>query len=123
MQEWSNCVPDLLSHWTIMLGLPFPRPTPQGRWAQTLRRVPEAEFERCTRQPSGHRITFLFIQFITLKFNQVRSTFLIAEGGEERVFFLEPKRLGAAIIGWPAVGFQPPEGFARRALPAALRFS
>ena len=23
------------------------------------------------------------------------------------MFFLEPKRLGAAIDGWPAVGFQP----------------
>ena len=46
---------DVQPHWTTLFGVPFPRPTPQGRWAQTLRNVPEAEFESCTRQPSGHR--------------------------------------------------------------------
>ncbi len=32
----------------------------------------------------------------------------IAEGGEERPFFLEPKRQGAAINGWLAVGLPAP---------------
>ena len=42
-------------HWTTLFGVPFPHPTPQGRRDQTLRKVPEAEFESCTRQPSGQR--------------------------------------------------------------------
>ena len=43
---------DVQPHRTTLFEAPFLRPTPQGRWAQTLKKVPEAEFESCTRQRS-----------------------------------------------------------------------
>jgi hypothetical protein len=48
-----------------------------------------------------------------------RSTFFIAEVGEERTFFLVPKRRGAATNGWPAVGTTP--RFACRPLLLTVR--
>ena len=46
---------DVQLHCTTLYGVPFPCPAPQVRWAQTLWKVPEAEFESCTRQPSRYR--------------------------------------------------------------------